>query len=133
MPISCSYFLHLSENLYPLPRILLPERNKEGLCLCQNRWKEAEEPWGSMDGITAALGLRGAISAAGINWGFSSHLGSALQGILQHGRRHWVDQCVASIHWGKDNESGTDKSCSPYGSGWRRLDCAMGKSVCMYF
>lgn len=27
----------------------------------------------------------------------------------------------------------TDKSSSPYTSGWRRLDCVMGKSMCVYF
>lgn len=50
-----------------------------------------------------------------------------------HFRRHWLGWCFSSILWRKDNESGTDKSCSPHGTGWRRLDYVMGKSVFMYF
>lgn len=78
-------------------------------------------------------GLGEASSAAGIGWGVNKHVHSALQGILQCAGRHWVDWCFSSILWRKDNESGTDKSCSPHATGWRRLDYVMGKSVFMYF
>lgn len=54
MPTSCSYIFQLRGN--PLPRVLLPERNEQGLCLYQGGWTEEEEPCEPVGGERAGRG-----------------------------------------------------------------------------
>lgn len=57
MPTSCSCFLHLQENLYPLPHILLLERNEQGPCLCQSGGRRKRSRGGRWMGSRQLLGL----------------------------------------------------------------------------
>lgn len=137
-PVSCQpptpTFFHLQENLYQLPHILLPERNKQGLCLCRSGWKKEEEPCRLVGGITAAL-ERGAVrgeqccSSAGLSVAISAELCRASSSVA--GGTAWTG--ASPVSTGEKIMNLALIKASPYASGWRRLDYVTGKPVCLYF